>query len=163
VGRGLHARVVVDGEIGYLKNLYFHYTYRNISDQIQTIDKYSRIAAEDLAQGGKKFSIFKLLLHPPFRFFKEYVFKLGFRDGLPGLIIIVSTMYYVFIKYGKLWELTRSTARPRPEIGSKASPSFEGDEEKRRPGSTLDHPEGNHRHSGRLAEGLTRSQKGENG
>jgi hypothetical protein len=31
--------------------------------------------------------------------------KSGFRDGLPGLVIVVSTMYYVFIKYAKLWEL----------------------------------------------------------
>jgi glycosyltransferase involved in cell wall biosynthesis len=105
---GLHAKVVVDGEVGSLKNQYLHYTYRDISDQIQTVDKYSRIAAEDLAQAGEKFSLLKLLFHPPFRFVKEYIFKSGFRDGLPGLIIIVTTMFYVFIKYAKLWELTIS-------------------------------------------------------
>ena len=104
---GLHARVVVNGRVQSLKNLYHHYTYRNISDQIQTIDKYSRIAAEDMAKQGEKFNLFKLLFHPPFRFIKEYFFKSGFRDGLPGLVIAMSTMYYVFIKYAKLWELTR--------------------------------------------------------
>ncbi len=105
---GLHAKLVVDGKIGTLKHQYHHYTYGNISDQIQTIDKYSKIAAEDLFESGKKFRLFNLLLNPPFRFFKEYLLKSGFRDGLPGLIIIVSTMYYVFIKYAKLWELTHS-------------------------------------------------------
>ena len=105
---GLHAKVVVKGEIGALKNQYLHFTYRDISDQIQTIDKYSRIAAEDLLRNGEEFNLLKLLLHPPFRFIKEYLFKSGFRDGLPGLIIIVSTMFYVFIKYAKLWELTHS-------------------------------------------------------
>jgi glycosyltransferase involved in cell wall biosynthesis len=104
---GLHARVVVEGTVKSLKNQYLHYTYRNISDQIQTIDKYSGIAAGDMIQKGERFSLFKLLLHPPFRFIKEYFFKLGFRDGLPGLVIVISTMYYVFIKYAKLWELTR--------------------------------------------------------
>ena len=74
------------------------------------------------------FSLFNLLFHPPFRFIKEYLFKSGFRDGLPGFIIIVSTMYYVFIKYAKLWELTRSIA---------PSPSSEGGAEKCRSGSTL--------------------------
>jgi glycosyltransferase involved in cell wall biosynthesis len=102
---GLHAKLVVDGEIGVLKKQYLHYTYGNISDQILTIDQYSKIAAGDLFQSGKKFSLFKLLFHPPFRFIKEYLFQSGFRDGLPGLIIIVSTMFYVFIKYAKLWEL----------------------------------------------------------
>lgn len=104
---GLHAKVAVDGKVGVLKNQYLHYTYRDISDQIQTIDRYSKIAAEDMAQSGEKFSLFKLLFHPPFRFIKEYIFKLGFLDGLPGFIIIVSTMFYVFIKYAKLWELKR--------------------------------------------------------
>ena len=103
---GLHAKVAVDGKVGSLKNPYLHDTYRDISDQIQTIDRYSRIAAEDSLRSGEKFSLVKLVLHPPFRFFKEYLFKSGFRDGIPGLIIIVSTMFYVFIKYAKLWELT---------------------------------------------------------
>jgi hypothetical protein len=119
--------LVVDGKIGILRNQYHHYTYGNISDQIQTIDKYSKIAAEELFENGEKFSLFNLLFHPPFRFIKEYLFKSGFRDGLPGLIIIVSTMFYVFIKYAKLWELTRSTT---------PSPSFEDGGEMRRPGST---------------------------
>ena len=105
---GLHAKVVVDGRVDSLKNQYLHYTYRDISDQLQTIDRYSRIAAEDMFKSGEKFNLFKLLFHPPFRFIKEYLFKSGFRDGLPGLIIIVSTMFYVFIKHAKLWELTIS-------------------------------------------------------
>jgi len=118
---GLHAKVIVDGKVGALKNQYLHYTYRGISDQIQTIDQYSRVSAEDLLQNGEKFSPFKLLFHPPFRFIKEYLFKAGFRDGLPGLIIIVSTMFYVFIKYAKLWELTRLTAPPRPETSTSSA------------------------------------------
>jgi len=103
---GLHAKVVVEGKVGFLKHPYHHYTYRDISDQIQTIDRYSTIAAEDLVRSGKRFSLFRLLFHPPFRFIKEYLFKSGFRDGVPGLVIIVSTMFYVFMKHAKFWELT---------------------------------------------------------
>lgn len=104
---GLHAKLVVDGRVGSLRNQYLHYTYRDISDQIQTIDRYSRIAAEDMVTRGETFSLFKLLFHPPFRFIKEYLFKGGFRDGIPGLVIIVATLFYVFIKYAKFWELTK--------------------------------------------------------
>jgi hypothetical protein len=42
--------------------------------------------------------------------------KSGFRDGFPGLVIIVSTMSYVFVKYAKLWELMRGN-RNEPEEG----------------------------------------------
>ena len=102
---GLHAKLVVDGKIGVLRNQFHHYSYVDISDPIQTVDKYSKIAAQYLFESGKRFSLLKLLFHPPFRFVKEYLLKLGFRDGLPGFVIIVSTMFYVFIKYAKLWEL----------------------------------------------------------
>ncbi|MBN1255767.1 MAG: glycosyltransferase family 2 protein [Deltaproteobacteria bacterium] len=101
---GLHAKVTVDGRIKTLQNRYHHYTYRDISDQIQTIDRYSQIASEDMLREGKNFSLINMLLNPPFRFIKEYIFKRGFLDGIPGLIIIVSTMFYVFIKHAKLWE-----------------------------------------------------------
>jgi len=42
-------------------------------------------------------------LPSPFRFIKEYLLKSGFRDGMPGLIIVVATMFYVFVKYAKFW------------------------------------------------------------
>jgi len=143
---GLHAKLVVDGKVGVLKNQYHHYTYGSISDQIQTIDKYSKIAADDLFQSGENFSLLKLLLHPPFRFLKEYLLKSGFRDGIPGFIIIVSTMFYVFVKYAKLWELTHSTT-PGPSSGEGI--------EKHPSGTTPSKPQP----LGRESEGLTPSKK----
>jgi glycosyltransferase involved in cell wall biosynthesis len=101
---GLHAKIEVDGKVKSLKNQYLHYTYRNISDQIQTIDRYSSTAVEDMVNRSKSFRLANLIFNPPFRLFKEYVLKLGFLDGIPGLIIAISTAYYAFIKHAKLWE-----------------------------------------------------------
>ncbi len=103
----LHANVKVRGEVGEFRHIYEHYNYRDISEQIQTIDRYSKAAAADMLKAGKKFRMLDLLLRPPFRFIKEYLFKQGFRDGMAGLVIAFSTMYYVFIKYAKFWELSR--------------------------------------------------------
>ncbi len=104
----LHAHVEVNGRVGELKNYYYHYNYRDIADQIDTINRYSKTAAEDMQREGKRFSYTDLLLRPPLRFLKEYILKRGFLDGMPGLVIAVSTMYYVFAKYAKLWELERN-------------------------------------------------------
>jgi hypothetical protein len=49
----------------------------------------------------------KLLFNPPARFLKFYLVKRGFREGLPGLIVALLESYYVFMKYAKLWELSR--------------------------------------------------------
>lgn len=108
---GLHANVQVQGRVGELKHFYYHYNYRDIADQIDTINRYSLNAAQDMLREGKRFSLFDLLLRPPARFIKEYLLKRGFLDGLPGLVIAVSTMYYVFAKYAKLWELEQEKER----------------------------------------------------
>lgn len=103
----LHANVKVRGQVGELQHFYQHYNYRDIADQIDTINRYSETAARDMLAEGRRFSAFDLLLRPPARFLKEYILKRGFADGMPGLVIAVSTMYYVFIKYAKLWELQK--------------------------------------------------------
>ncbi|MDY6793032.1 MAG: glycosyltransferase family 2 protein [Thermodesulfobacteriota bacterium] len=102
---GLHAKVSVCGKVGTLTNFYFHYNYKDIADQIDTINNYSDTAARDMIAESRRFSYIDLIFRPPFRFIKEYFFKRGFMDGLPGFVIAVSTVYYVFIKYAKLWEL----------------------------------------------------------
>ena len=104
---GLHANVKVAGRVGEFENFYHHFNYRDLADQIDTINRYSATAALDMQREGRAFSFLDLLLRPPFRFIKEYVFKQGFRDGMAGLVIAVSTMYYVFVKYAKLWELEK--------------------------------------------------------
>ena len=103
----LHANVKVRGTVGELRNYYYHYNYQDIADQIDTINRYSETAARDMREEGRRFSWIDLLLRPPIRFLKEYMFKKGFLDGFPGLVIAVSTMYYVFVKYAKLWEFER--------------------------------------------------------
>lgn len=105
---GLHANVKVKGAVGRLKHYYYHYNYRDMAEQIDTINRYTETMAEEMLQEGKRFSLVALLLRPPFRFFKEYVAKRGFMDGIPGLVIAVSNTYYVFAKYAKLWDLERS-------------------------------------------------------
>jgi len=46
-----------------------------------------------------------MLIQPPYKFFKMYFLKQGFREGIPGLIIAIIGMFYVFLKYAKLWEV----------------------------------------------------------
>lgn len=106
-----HPRINIKGPIRYLKNDLWHYNYADISEQILTINRYSSMSARELHEKGMRFSYRRMLLHPLFRFLKEYILKQGFRDGLPGLIIVISTMYYVFTKYAKLWEMERSSGQ----------------------------------------------------
>jgi hypothetical protein len=52
-----------------------------------------------------------MILRPIYRFLRDYIVKGGFLDGIPGLIIVASTMYYVFMKHARLWEMERNMER----------------------------------------------------
>jgi hypothetical protein len=102
---GIHAKITVHGKVGSLKNYYMHTPYADTAHQIRTIDRYSEAFAEDLRASGRRFHLFNIITRPLYRFFRDYILKRGFLDGIPGLIIVVSTMYYVFMKHAKLWEM----------------------------------------------------------
>ena len=52
-----------------------------------------------------------MVVDPPAKFFKAFVLRAGFLDGVPGFVVAVMGAYSVFLKYAKLWELHRSEAR----------------------------------------------------
>ncbi len=99
-----HERVEVDGPVEDLHGDLIHYTYRNLSHQLRTIDFFSDIEAENFRKGGRRPGLIRMLLHPPIKFVETYLVKAGFLDGMPGFIISVATCFYVFMKYAKYWE-----------------------------------------------------------
>ncbi len=108
----LHAKVAVDGPVKELKEPYLHFPYRNISDQISTIDHYSDVSAGDMLRESRRVGPVQATLRACFRFFKEYVLKRGFLDGFPGFYIAAASAFYVLTKYAKLWELKRGDEGP---------------------------------------------------
>jgi len=103
-GENPHDKYFVNGKTARLSGEIEHYTYRNISDQLSTIDRFSEISADGLYEKGSRFALVKMFFKPPVKFFETYVYKLGFLDGLAGFIVSVLTSYYIFVKFAKLWE-----------------------------------------------------------
>ena len=104
----LHAKVTVEDPVGELKNQYLHFPYKNISEQLRTINSYSDTAAVDLLRQGRRPGPLHVIFRAFFRFFKEYFLKRGFLDGFPGFYIASASAFYVLTKYAKLWELNKS-------------------------------------------------------
>ncbi len=110
-GKDPHDKVILHGATIRLKAELLHFVYKNLSHQLQTVDNFSTITAGVLESEKEKFSLLKLLFRPPIRFFEMYVIKRGFWDGLPGFIIAVSSSFYIFLKYAKLWELEKNKSK----------------------------------------------------
>jgi glycosyltransferase involved in cell wall biosynthesis len=105
-GRRVHESVRLSaGEPGQLKHDLQHYPYRDISDHLATIDRYTTLAAEQIQAEGRTPSLAAVAFHPPFAFFRNYVLRGGFRNGGAGLIVSVLNSYYVFLKLAKAREL----------------------------------------------------------
>jgi glycosyltransferase involved in cell wall biosynthesis len=109
----VHERLELQGEVGTLQHDLLHYTDPNLQQYLAKFNKYTTLAAQDMASNGKSFRLWDLLVRPPFTFVKMYILRLGFLDGIHGFILSVLSSAYVFSKYAKLWELTRPAARGR--------------------------------------------------
>jgi hypothetical protein len=95
-----------------LRNPIWHYTYDDIHDHLETLNRFSTITAQQRFVQGAPFRWADLLGRPVLRFLKGYLLRRGFLDGSHGLIIAVFGAYGAFIKYAKLWELVhRQKAR----------------------------------------------------
>lgn len=106
----LHEGLIIpeDYPVIKLKGVLKHYSYPTIQKYLRKANLYTTIGAEQLYKRGKRNYFFKLIFSPPFVFFKAYVLKLGFLDGLHGLIAASLSSRTNFIKYAKLWELVRN-------------------------------------------------------
>ncbi len=104
----VHEGVQLEGSVGRLRHHLLHYTDRTLEHYLKKFNQYTSLAAEELADRGKRFRLIDLLLRPPYMFLRMYLLRAGFRDGLQGFLLAGFSAAYVFAKYAKLWELQQN-------------------------------------------------------
>ena len=116
-GRDPHEKIIVDGKIRRLQHPLEHFSYRDIHDHIERINRFTSISARELIEAERGWHVADALFRPLFRFFYSYVLKRGFLEGFAGFYVAASAAFYVFLKYAKVWELTRQRKKnvgPKP-------------------------------------------------
>ncbi|ADV42569.1 glycosyltransferase family 2 protein [Bacteroides helcogenes] len=73
-----------------------------VSDIVRKTNDYTE--NEVTKKAHKHYTVFALLHRPLFRFFKGYILKQGFRDGVPGFIRACLDGYYQFVMVAKILE-----------------------------------------------------------
>lgn len=107
-GNKVHETVKMNtpsASVGQLKGDILHYTYQSYSEFNLKTEHFSNLSAQAYFELGKKAPMWKIIFNPTWAFFKSYVLRLGFLDGLNGFIICVQTANITFLKYTKLREL----------------------------------------------------------
>ena len=106
----VHHTYELAGLAAYLRGHIIQYPFLDLDQYLQKMNRYSTLMVEQMIQHGRKFRTHQLVTHPIFTFFKMYVWRLGFLDGMPGLILALLYTYYTFAKYAKFWERERASA-----------------------------------------------------
>ena len=104
-GTDPHEKILVNGKVRRLRNPLYHFSYQDIEDHVQRINRFTSISSRELFQEQKRWRLRDALLRPPFRFFRSYILDRGFLEGFAGFYVALTTAVYVFLKYAKLWEL----------------------------------------------------------
>ena len=106
----IHEGLILQGKTKKIEGDILHYTYRNITDHINRLNRYSHMQAEDIARKKKKLLYLRVLLLPPITFIRFYLWKLGILDGLPGLVIALVSSWSTAMKYLKAIEIRRESS-----------------------------------------------------
>jgi glycosyltransferase involved in cell wall biosynthesis len=82
-----------------------HYSFRDYSDMLTILDRYSTMKAMEFFEERKKVYIISPFTHACFSFLKHFFVKRGFLGGLDGFVISALNSMGSFFKYAKVLEL----------------------------------------------------------
>ena len=109
----VHEKVVAIAAPAKLKGDLLHDSAESMDKYLEKQNRYTSLQAAQLLATGKRAGVTRLLLSPFLRFLKFYFLRLGFLDGLPGLIHVSLGCMNSFNKYAKLMALVNQ-GRQRP-------------------------------------------------
>jgi glycosyltransferase involved in cell wall biosynthesis len=104
----VHEKVLFAVTPGTLQGDLMHDSADDLARYLDRQNRYTTLAARQAFERGRSAGIAHLLLSPVVRFFKFYVFRLGFLDGVPGLLHISIGCMNSYMKYAKLIELHKA-------------------------------------------------------
>lgn len=98
-----------DLEIIKLDGDLLHFSYYTEEEHLKQIEKYTDYSSVKAFKKGQKSNYFKIFYKTAFKFFRDYVLKLGFLDGKAGFIVCRNSAYAKYLKYYKLLKLQNET------------------------------------------------------
>jgi glycosyltransferase involved in cell wall biosynthesis len=104
----VHEKVLYAVTPGTLAGDLLHDSSDDLSAYLERQNRYTTLAARQAFEQGRSAGLLQLLFSPVVRFIKFYVLRLGFLDGVPGLLHISIGCMNSYMKYAKLIELHKA-------------------------------------------------------
>jgi glycosyltransferase involved in cell wall biosynthesis len=107
----VHEHVVADGAVARLSGDLMHASAESLDTYLAKQNRYTTLQAAEMHARGERAGILRLVVSPLARFIRFYVVKLGFLDGVAGLVHIAIGCQNSFLKYAKLRALREEARR----------------------------------------------------
>src|SRR5579864_505894 len=104
----VHEKVVTKAPVLKLSGDLLHDSAETLERYLDKQNRYTTLQAESMHAAGKRAGALRMMASPLLRFFKFYFLRLGFLDGMPGLVHVAIGCMKSFNKYAKLLALERS-------------------------------------------------------
>jgi glycosyltransferase involved in cell wall biosynthesis len=114
----LHEKCIVQGgdsKIGQLKNYMWHLNDESYLERMDKSFRYCQLESDKLVEKKIYVKGYQLLLYPILEFFKKYIYKKGFIDGIPGLIAAIHSANAVFRALALTWDVQNKIHRKELE------------------------------------------------
>ncbi len=109
--RPVHEVWLVKGRVGTLKHPLLHQPHHSIKSFLAKVNRYSTMEARYRFEKGKHSNLFKIATYPFLKWIHNYIFRLGFLDGTPGLIMALMMSFHSFQTWTKLYLLEHNHAK----------------------------------------------------
>lgn len=106
--RQVHESVRAEGPVGRLDGLLRHYTYDDLDQYFEKLNRYTTLAADEALAAGRRANPVGALVRAKLAFFRFYVLRGGVLDGWHGLLLCGLSAWSVLVKYLKIWHGGRS-------------------------------------------------------
>lgn len=102
----VHPRAIMEGDTGFLKGDIIHYSHRDLTDYLRSLNGHTSLEAKKWFLSGRKVTLGKALS----RAFQRTVWtrlirKQGYKDGIYGLAVAYFSGVYQIVSYLKYKEL----------------------------------------------------------
>lgn len=109
----VHPRAFIDGACGHLKGDIIHKGYPDLEHFLNSVNRQSTLEAVKWINTGRKMTLLWASWRAVDRFFRRYLRKKSYKDGMYGFIIAFFDTLYQILSYAKFREMQNKN-RQRP-------------------------------------------------
>lgn len=104
----VHPRVFIEGATGHLRSDIIHKGYPDLEHFLSSVNRQSTLEAVKWIKTGRRMSFGHALWRAVDRFFRRYLRKEAYKDGMYGFIIAFFDTLYQILSYAKYIEMKKT-------------------------------------------------------